>query len=184
MIYTFRLSKISGNSHTFTIGKEIIFDKMTILGVQFDSPDKDQSTLIGSAGEQPLYLYTDILDHDNVIFNNGKAASITANMTHLIPLSTIATALPDTSYRSIDGITIIDKLTTFNATDTITWAIKEIAGNGTTVTNASADTLYGIDTLLADAAQPVDRGINIVCYFHLQRDSHAYSGDASLADSI
>ncbi len=183
MIYTFRLSKISANPQTFTIGKELVFNKMRIKAITLDDPDKTTSPLIG-ANEHPIYLTCDKWDNDDIIFNNGKTASITAGGTKILPITTIATAIADTMYAGLNDVCVIDRLTTFSATDTITWAFKELDGTGTILTNCLPDVIFGADVQDADASLNPDRGINIICEFELERDNHHYGGDVAIADDI
>jgi len=183
MIYTFRLSRLSGNNHTFTLGKDISFTSLSILAVTLDDPIAAGSSLIGSASDVPLYLFCNLLDNDDVIFNNGKATALTAGGTRLIPLATISTGTYE-AYSGINGIRIINRPTDWTASQTITWAIKEIAGDGSTMTNAAAVTCFGDDVLDSDGSSAIDTGINIVCEFTLRNDSHHYDGDKTIANSI
>ena len=139
MIYVFRLSKISGSSHEFTIGKEIIFSSMRIRQIVLDDPHGPSSALVADMAVRVLDLG--------------------------------------------DGVTIIDQPTTFSASQTVTFAIKEIAGDGLTVSAANANTAFGVD-VLTDGGGALDRGINIWCEFDLIKDEHHYSGNAVIANSI
>ena len=180
MIYTFRLSKISGASQTFTIGKHIQFDSVELLEVQIDDGDATSSNVAGQSSESPLYLFCSALTHDNVIFNNGKASSITNNGSLFIPLGSVAANLSLMNNKT--SFPLIDEAGEFEATDTITFSLFEIDGDGIATNAVPANMAFGSDTSATGTA--IDRGINIIVKFNLRKDSHNYNGNVTIPNSI
>lgn len=181
MIYIFRLSRITGTSHTFVIKKQIDFDRMELLGVQLDNPDKAHSTHTGTTSELPIYLSCDLLDNDAVVMDNGKGTSSTAGFTTLIPIGAIGTEINSLELNGT-GITLIDEPTTFAPDTQITWALKELDHTGQVVSNLANDTAFGLDEDVS--ANVVSRGANIIVKFHLRKDAHIYSGNETIPNSV
>jgi len=182
MIYVFRLSRLTTATHAFTIGKDIRFEKMRLLGVQLDNCDGAASTLSGTTSETPIYLECSLLDNDSIVFNNGKATAITAGGTRLIPIGAVGTDLNSIELANGTGITLIDEPTHLAAADTVTWALKELNNAGTAVTTLIDDCAFGTD--VDESEGVVHRGVNIIVKFDLQKDSHNYNGNVTIANSV
>ena len=171
MLVVLRLNKVTGTSATYTLGREINFNKLYLRGVGFDFPSKTEPDAGGNApttGGRAVYLDMSILNDNHVLFFQGRNTTITG-IDNLIPLGIVEDA--GVPYRKMD-LKLICNPTTYEDTQTITLTLKQIeAGVVTNLTNAQA---FGSD----QDSQPVDidHGVNIYLEFEgLSSNNYATS---------
>ena len=180
MIYTFRLSALTGTSHTFTLNKKISFKKATLVGVKFDEAVATGEVRYTEL-DLPIYLFCDKCSNDDICFNNGMAGDIGSIGDKLIPFtSIIADGIPVNDHFSAHPITLINAGATYEATDTITFGLYEINNDGAGVTLCHVDTL-GVEVNGSEEA--LHHGCNIIVHFDLH-DDHNHNGDCEWTNSV
>ena len=177
----FRLNKKTGTTATFTLGKDIDFDKLIFKGYSIDFPNHLANDADGQApttGNKAIYLQTNFLTDNDVLFYQGKNATITPAgnfVDHFIPLGSIKDV--GINYVKMD-LTVIDFPTKFNSSDTLIFTLNQIEEN--IVAQLTSAQLFGID---ADAQpQDIDHGINL--YFEFKTDqAHNKNQSVTIADA-
>lgn len=178
MIYIFRLSRLTGVDATFTLGREIVFDKLIYRGCSVDNfevANSDQ-TDFDDGNSVAMYIECDFIDENSLIFNNGN---LTTNGTpaHLIPV----TGVDGTSIHP-EELTLISQPTVFEASKQIRIKLKECTPAGVAV-NTEVDAAFGAAVTTDGGSTHVHQGINIFFEFQETRAHNHKLGATVFADS-
>jgi len=179
MLYTFKLSRATGTTalHSFTLGKQINFTKMTLKYVIVDNPIPVAGDFfMEESADLPLYLGCSVFDNNHVMFNNGFQDTI--NDTQLIPIVNVNAGFPAISANMMN-MPIIDEYTSWDATQEISFGVYYIDPTGKIATPLPEDVAYGAETN-ADEDAYTHRGISIVIEFDLAKDEHNWNTSESL----
>jgi len=177
VLVIFRLNKETGVSTTFTLGKNYDFNKLILKAVEIEKPNgiEPNGGNAPTEGPLPVYLDSSLFTNNSVVFYQGRNNTIPQDIDHLIPIGAVGTA---GFYRELN-LTIIDGVkTSLLATDTVTFALKQIQEN--VAANLVAGQIFGGDDNSSGNAS--DHGVNL--YFEFVTDnSHDVDQTYSLADS-
>jgi len=183
MLLVFRLNKATGTQATFTVGKEIIMDKMIFKGWSADFPSNAENDAAGNvptAGPKAIYLHMDCFDDNNIVFYQGRNNTISGTaIGNMIPLGAIKEEKFD--YKQMD-LTVINFPEIWEATKTITITLNQIEVN--TVSQLTNGQAFGVDAD-TDGGGPnaIDHGINL--FFEVERNptQHNITQTFNIADA-
>jgi len=173
MLLVFRLTKATGTEATFTVGKEIIMDKLIFKGWSADFPQKGENDGAGNAptaGPKTIYLEMDCFDDNSIVFYQGRNNTIAGStIGNMIPLGAVGEVA--TGYNKFD-MTLIDFPEVWEATKTITIKLRQIETN--VVSSLTTGQAFGTD-VDTDSGGPnnMDHGVNL--YFEVQRNPVAHN---------
>ena len=167
MLLVFQLNKVTGTEATFVLGKEFKFSNLKFKGYTIDNPDisaNDANGIVPSVdGVLPLYLHCDAFGDNEVVFYQGRNATIDDPVTdNLIPLGPIQTELPYTFLEQNLNI-IIDRITTWEASKALTFGLYQIHNGNLDL--LTIDQAFGVD--VDDESTPNDSAHGINLYFEL-----------------
>ena len=188
MLLIFRLNKLTGTSATYTLAKEIRFNKMTFKGVTWEHNDNlaaDQGYSAAPAinSELPVYLSMDCFGDNDIVFHQGENTTINnafgeLGVGNMIPLGGVMENR-DFNYRKFD-LKLIDRQEIWPVGKTITITLYQIqnAGHPEPLTNSQA--FGAIDS---DMGGEYDHGVNI--YFEVDCDrSQNFTQNYTIADAV
>ena len=186
VLLIFRLNKDTGcDAVTFTLGKSLKFSKLKFLGYTHEHCDNLAGSLApATQSDLPIYLQCSLFNDNTVVFYQGKNTTLNVtgetNIGNMLPLGGAREGRD--GFRPIE-LTIIDQMTTFEATKQITFSLKMIHQQSISVlSNAQA---FG--SVVDTAGPPLgpyayDHGINL--YFEATTlSSHDEEQSFNIADA-
>ena len=163
MLIIFRLTKLTGTSATFTIGRDIHFSKLTFKGFNMDFGDASKADAGGSNkpedGGVPMYLDLDFVTDNEVLFYQGRNNTLGTAVDNLIPLDAF---LDGQQYYTPMDLKLINVPTHWTPTQEITITLKQISNN--IIRTLTDDQAFGV--AVDTTGDDFDHGVNL--YFELE----------------
>ena len=200
MLLIFRLNKDTTSTVQYVIPHELNFSQLRFKGFSWERGDNnaaDQSQTPGaplSGADLPVYLHMDCFDDNEIMFFQGRNATLITNETdadlgtgNSIPLGGIKEGR-ELGFRTMD-LKLIDQPTIWALGKVITISLRQIQIRKiTALTNNQAFGAINNDVAVDNDADPVegpspyDHGVNL--YFELDLDKgHQFTEGVVIADA-
>ena len=191
MLLIFRLNKLTGTSTTYTLAKEIRFNKMTFKGVTWEhndnlAPDLGFESAPAVNSVLPVYLSMDCFGDNEIVFHQGENTTITNGIGNMIPLGGIKEHR-DYNYRKFD-LKLIDRQEIWPVGKEITITLYQIQNAGVPEPLSNAQAFGAVNSDMAGVSEegedpiPYDHGVNL--YFEVDCDrSQNFTQEYTIADS-
>tara|TARA_B110000208_G_scaffold28563_1_gene37313 strand:+ start:2385 stop:2981 length:597 start_codon:yes stop_codon:yes gene_type:complete len=171
MLLIFRLNKLTSSSTTYTLAKEIRFNKMTFRGFTWEHCDNlagDTNGFAPSANsELPVYLSMDCFGDNDIVFHQGENTTITnafgeIGIGNWIPLGGVKEHNRN-DMRKFD-LKLIDRPVIWEVGKQITIALYQIQSNGFPDLLTDSQAFGGVNS--DNGGEAVEEGVDPVTYDH------------------
>ena len=199
MLLIVRLNKDTTASCSVTLPKEIRFHKLVLKGYSFERVDNLAGDAAGghapaTNSELPVYLHLDCLGDNDILFFQGKNATIRdptldVGLGNFIPLGGVREAQSDEGNYHALNMTLVDRPQVYDVGKVIKVSLYQIQKSVPSVlTNAQAfggvnNDETGDPMIPGSGPQPYDHGCNIYLEFTTDQ-SQDTTQSYNVADSV
>ena len=192
VLLIFRLNKVTGTEASFVLGKTMSFHKAIFKGYTKEhaanlADDADGIALLAEA-DLPIYLQCNLFGKNEVCFYQGRNEQIIINdgadnkVGSAIPLGGTKSGRNGDDFKAMN-LVLIDRPTTYAATQVITFSLIQIQQNLSTVlTDEQAFGVSVTDHADANDRLDYDHGINLYFEFQTSND-HDVTQSFAIADA-